>query len=424
MVGLTTLSALVQRLLLPLPLLLLHTNVLKEAAAAAAPLGASPLQGLHPSAARPHQQQQLLQQQRLLQQQLLQQQRLLQQQLLQQQRLLQQQLQHQQQPQPHWVRIDVAKCRPSWLHLEARCSSDGRSSTRNKISSSSRKLLPRRRRGSSLSVASVAFDEDAQARQEAPTLGASAETLRHAQQQQQQRQHRPAFGSPKGAPSGTPTPPPDLPSALLQRNTMLLGGPLSAEASRLLASQLLHLGASGTSEATLYINSPGYEADGQGGLLGADLEWLSVASLLLQHQTTTAAAAAAAQQRQRLQVATIALGHAGGPAALLLACGARGRRFATPNTWVSLKAPPTCCSGTSAALRTRAEAALEDRELFIRLLLHATQQQQQQQQEQQQEQQQQQQQQRERQIRRLVVEGGALDAQEAKALGLIDEVLE
>ncbi|CDJ44586.1 hypothetical protein, conserved, partial [Eimeria tenella] len=121
---------------------------------------------------------------------------------------------------------------------------------------------------------------------------------------------------------------------------LLLVEPLSAEVSRQLTAQLLHLGASGVSAATLHISSPGYGTDAQGAQQGGDLEWLPVAALLLQHRAAAAAAAAAGssssrrqqQQQQQLTVTTIALGHAGGPAALLLACGAAGRRFATRNT--------------------------------------------------------------------------------------------
>ncbi|OEH79386.1 hypothetical protein cyc_06180 [Cyclospora cayetanensis] len=272
------------------------------------------------------------------------------------------------------------------------------------------------------------------------TNGMLEETLRRLKQHHQQQPHQGTGGPPNGR-WMPPPPPPDLASALLQRNTVVLTAPLCREESRLLAAQLLHLGASKSEQATVYITSPdfvravascgppcalqnspftkvqpcctalllsrvacggiGYGTDAQGTQLGADLEWLSVVALLLRHR-----AAAVQDLEQQLKVTTIALGHAGGPAALILACGARGRRFATPNTWVTLKAPPMYCSGTSKEITARAEAARRDRELCIQLLLQVTQQEQQ----------------REARIRQLVEDGGTLNAAEAKDLGLIDEV--
>ncbi|KAL8426758.1 hypothetical protein Efla_006744 [Eimeria flavescens] len=298
---------------------------------------------------------------------------------------------------PHQQQQQMGGCL-SWLQPSACCSSNSRSSSSSSSKSYKRQLSFRPPRGSSLSVASVPFDDDAQ------MVGALAETLRRTQQQQQQQQQQQlGSGGPSGGPWQHAAPPPDVNSALLQQGQA--GAESTAARCRLLASQLLHLGASGAPEATLYINSPGFEADGQGALHGGELEWLSVASLLLQQR----ASAAAALQQQQLRVTTIGLGHAGGPAALLLACGAPGRRFATPNTWISLKAPPVCCSGTAAAIKARAEASLRDNKLLLDLLLLATQRQQQQQEQ-------------EQRIRQLVIEGGALSAPEAKAIGLIDEV--
>lgn len=102
----------------------------------------------------------------------------------------------------------------------------------------------------------------------------------------------------------------DIYSRLLKERIIFLGEPIDDAVANTLIAQLLFLDAENSKEdIKLYINSPGG----------------SVTSAMALYDT---------MQHVKADVATICLGQAASAAAVLLACGAKGKRFALPNARV------------------------------------------------------------------------------------------
>jgi ATP-dependent Clp protease, protease subunit len=102
----------------------------------------------------------------------------------------------------------------------------------------------------------------------------------------------------------------DIYSRLLKERIIFLGEPIDDAVANTLIAQLLFLDAENSKEdIKLYINSPGG----------------SVTSALALYDT---------MQHVKADVATICLGQAASAAAVLLACGAKGKRYALPNARV------------------------------------------------------------------------------------------
>ena len=102
----------------------------------------------------------------------------------------------------------------------------------------------------------------------------------------------------------------DIYSRLLKERIIFLGEPIDDAVANTLIAQLLFLDAENAKEdIKLYINSPGG----------------SVTSAMALYDT---------MQHVKADVATICLGQAASAAAVLLACGAKGKRFALPNARV------------------------------------------------------------------------------------------
>ena len=102
----------------------------------------------------------------------------------------------------------------------------------------------------------------------------------------------------------------DIYSRLLKERIIFLGEPIDDAVANTLIAQLLFLDAENNKEdIKLYINSPGG----------------SVTSAMALYDT---------MQHVKADVSTICIGQAASAAAVLLACGAKGKRFSLPNARV------------------------------------------------------------------------------------------
>ncbi len=104
----------------------------------------------------------------------------------------------------------------------------------------------------------------------------------------------------------------DIYSRLLKERIIFLGEPIDDNVANIIIAQLLFLDAENSKEdIKIYINSPGG----------------SVTSALALYDT---------MQHVKADVATICLGQAASAAAVLLACGAKGKRYSLPNARVMI----------------------------------------------------------------------------------------
>jgi ATP-dependent Clp protease protease subunit len=104
----------------------------------------------------------------------------------------------------------------------------------------------------------------------------------------------------------------DIYSRLLKDRVIFLGEPIDDAVANTLIAQLLFLDAENSKEdIKLYINSPGG----------------SVTSALALYDT---------MQHVKAEVSTICIGQAASAAAVLMACGAKGKRFSLPNARIML----------------------------------------------------------------------------------------
>src|SRR5262245_46167205 len=107
----------------------------------------------------------------------------------------------------------------------------------------------------------------------------------------------------------------DIYSRLLKDRIVFLGSPVDDMVANLVSAQLLHLEAEDAEkDICLYLNSPGGSAT----------------ALFAIHDT---------MQYVRPDVSTVCVGQAASAAAVLLACGAPGKRFALPNARILLHQP-------------------------------------------------------------------------------------
>ena len=129
----------------------------------------------------------------------------------------------------------------------------------------------------------------------------------------------------------------DVYSRLLSERIVYLGTEIDDGVANVLIAQFLHLASeSGDVPISLYLNSPG-------GSPGAALAVYDT------------------MQHIRPDVATTCVGQAGGPAAVLLAGGAKGRRAILPHGKVTLHQPSTQGRGTVPDLILHADEVLRVR---------------------------------------------------------------
>lgn len=140
----------------------------------------------------------------------------------------------------------------------------------------------------------------------------------------------------------------DIYSRLLKERIIFIGTPIDDTVANLVMAQLLFLAAEDSSkDINLYINSPG-------GI---------VSSGLAVYDT---------MQFVKPQVSTICIGMAASMAALLLAAGAPGKRYALPHARVMIHQPEGAFQGQASDIAIHAKEVLTIREVLNTLLAKHT----------------------------------------------------
>jgi len=172
----------------------------------------------------------------------------------------------------------------------------------------------------------------------------------------------------------------DIYSRLLKDNIIFLGTPIDDQISNLIVAQLLFLEAEDPEkDINLYINSPG-------GSITAGMAIYDTMQFI------------------RPDVTTISVGQCASMAALLLAAGAKGKRFALPNSRILIHQPSGGSQGQATDIRIQAEEILRMRELTSQIIAKHTGQ-------------------TYDRVERDVERDKIMSAMQAKEYGLIDEVI-
>lgn len=172
----------------------------------------------------------------------------------------------------------------------------------------------------------------------------------------------------------------DIYSRLLKDRIIMLSGEINDQVANSLIAQLLFLDAQDSDkDIYLYINSPG-------GVITSGMAILDTMNLI------------------KADVQTIAIGMAASMASVLLAGGAKGKRFALPHSEVLIHQPLGGAQGQQTEIEIAAEQILKSRKLLTTLLAQYTGK-------------------SEATILKDTERDHYLTAQEAKEYGLIDDIL-
>ncbi|MBW3621315.1 MAG: ATP-dependent Clp protease proteolytic subunit [Actinobacteria bacterium] len=140
----------------------------------------------------------------------------------------------------------------------------------------------------------------------------------------------------------------DIYSRLLQERIVFLGTPVNDEISNLVMAQLLHLESEDPDkDIAIYINSPGG----------------SITALFAIYDTI---------EYIKCDVTTICMGQAASAAAVLLAAGTPGKRFALPNSRILLHQPSGGAEGQSVDIEIQAREILRMRDRLNEILAEKT----------------------------------------------------
>ncbi len=140
----------------------------------------------------------------------------------------------------------------------------------------------------------------------------------------------------------------DIWSRLLKDRIIFLGGPIDDTVANLIIAQLLFLEAEDPDkDVQMYINSPG-------GVVTAGLAIYDT------------------MQYIKPDVATICLGSAASMGALLLSCGAKGKRYALPYSRIMIHQPWGGAQGQATDVEIHAREILRQRELLNEILVGNT----------------------------------------------------
>ena len=132
----------------------------------------------------------------------------------------------------------------------------------------------------------------------------------------------------------------DTYSRLLKERIVFLGTPIDDTVANLIMAQLLHLESEDPDkDINLYINSPGGD----------------ITSLFAIYDT---------MQFIRCDVSTVVMGQAASAAAVLLAAGARGKRFALPHSRVLIHQPHGGAQGQAVDIEIQAKEFTRYRQLL------------------------------------------------------------
>lgn len=139
----------------------------------------------------------------------------------------------------------------------------------------------------------------------------------------------------------------DIYSRLLANRIVFLGTAIDDNVANLIVAQLLHLASESDRDIELYINSP-----------GGDMVGLFAIYDTMQFITP--------------DVSTICVGQACSAAAVLLAAGTPGKRFALPNSRVLIHQPHGGAQGQSVDLEIQVAEIVEMRRRMVEILVAAT----------------------------------------------------
>jgi ATP-dependent Clp protease protease subunit len=135
---------------------------------------------------------------------------------------------------------------------------------------------------------------------------------------------------------------------LLDNRIIFLAGPITERSASVVIMRLLYLQSiKKASDINLYINSPG-------GLVDQTLAIYDTMKFL------------------GCDVATYCIGQASSGAAIILAAGAKGKRFALPNAKIMLHQPYSGITGQAEDIRIQAEEVIKDKKLLIQILSDCT----------------------------------------------------
>jgi ATP-dependent Clp protease protease subunit len=140
----------------------------------------------------------------------------------------------------------------------------------------------------------------------------------------------------------------DIYSRLLKERIVFLGGPIDDDVANLIISQLLFLEAEDPKkDIYLYVNSPGGHV--HSGLAIVD-----------------------AMNHVKPDVATVAVGMAASMGSIILASGAKGKRFALPNADIMIHQPHGGAEGQATDIEISARRILSLRERLNKILAKQT----------------------------------------------------
>jgi ATP-dependent Clp protease, protease subunit len=140
----------------------------------------------------------------------------------------------------------------------------------------------------------------------------------------------------------------DIYSRLLKERIVFLGTPIEDQIANLVMAQLLHLEAEDPDkDINLYINSPGGD----------------ITSLFAIYDT---------MQYIRPDVSTIVMGQAASAAAVILAAGAKGKRYALPHSRILIHQPHGGAQGQAVDIEIQAKEILRYRQLLDQILAEHT----------------------------------------------------
>ena len=127
----------------------------------------------------------------------------------------------------------------------------------------------------------------------------------------------------------------DIYSRLLEERIIFIGGPITDELANIVIAELLHLeNENNEKDISIYINSPG-------GLVHATLAIYDTMKYV------------------QPDVSTLCMGLAASGAAILLAGGKRGKRYALPNAKIMIHQPMTEISGQATDIKIHANEVLK-----------------------------------------------------------------
>ncbi|HEX2032089.1 MAG TPA: ATP-dependent Clp endopeptidase proteolytic subunit ClpP [Actinomycetota bacterium] len=140
----------------------------------------------------------------------------------------------------------------------------------------------------------------------------------------------------------------DIYSRLLKERIVFLGTPIDDQVANLVMAQLLHLESEEPDkDVNIYINSPGGD----------------ITSLFAIYDT---------MQYIKPDVSTICMGQAASAAAVLLAAGTRGKRYALPHSRVLIHQPHGQAGGQAVDIEIQAKEILRYRSLLDQILAEHT----------------------------------------------------